>query len=392
MLWLNFIHLYQPANSSSERIKEATEKSYLRLIRLLEEHENLKFTANISGCLLQRWQDEAYSDLISRLKYLVNSGRLELVGSAAYHAFLPFLPEREVRYQIREQERITLEVLGVNLRGGGFFLPEMAYTPSLGSLVKDLGYSWLILDEASLPAELQDSPSLRYRDRETSLDILIRQRNLSNSYLPDTLKELSLSSNLPAVILTASDAELYGLRHEDPTAELEKMASWPELETETLSNFLKSEGEGTEVDLRTASWETDWQSDSKRPFSIWRNPKNKIQNRLWRLALIALDLGERFPQDENSYWYRWHLDRGLASCAFWWASDYDFSHNFGPRAWNPDEVEAGLNDLLHAIRSISNQASLKDKLEAERLAAKIKLLLWRKHWRQHWLKKSQGGQ
>ena len=47
MLWINFLHIYQPANSDAFVIREATEKSYLRLIRALEEHPNLHFTFKI---------------------------------------------------------------------------------------------------------------------------------------------------------------------------------------------------------------------------------------------------------------------------------------------------------------------------------------------------------
>ena len=140
MLWINFFHLYQPANSPIERIKEAVDKSYARLTRLMLEHPQLKFTANISGCLLERLQEAGYIEIINDWKALVKSGRLELVGSAAYHAFLPFVSEEEVRYQIKRQEELSLEVLGVDIKGGGFFFPEMAYTPALAKLVKSLGY------------------------------------------------------------------------------------------------------------------------------------------------------------------------------------------------------------------------------------------------------------
>jgi len=164
MLCVNFLHLYQPANSSSTRIKEAVDKSYYRLTRLLEEHSDLRCTVNISACLLERLKEEGYIELLDRWRRLVSSGRLELVGSAAYHAFLPFLPETEVRYQIRRQEEITAEILGVDLHGRGFFLPEMAYTPTLAKLIKAAGYRWLILDEASLPAGMIPSTGAAYQD------------------------------------------------------------------------------------------------------------------------------------------------------------------------------------------------------------------------------------
>ncbi len=384
MLWINFLHLYQPANGPLERIQEAVEKSYARLIRLMEEHPHLNFTANISGCLLERLRDEGYVDILNSLKALAKSGRLELVGSAAYHAFLPYLPEAEIIYQIKKQEEITLEILGIDIKAGGFFLPEMAYTSSLAKLVKKLGYKWLILDEASLSSTLTNQ-QIAYIDSNSGLSVLVRQREFSNAYAPDLINNLLLENKLPNIIITATDAELYGLRHEDPSAELEKMVKIKGLETTTITNYLDNNDKLSKLKFQMASWETNWQFDKGQPFAIWRERGNKTQLLLWDLAKLALKVEQKFKNDSNYTWCRWHLDRGLASCAFWWASGRNFSHNFGPVAWNPDEVEGGVNDLLRSIRSLENEKSLKYKIKAEKLANEIRKSLWSKHWSKHWL-------
>ncbi len=382
MLWLNFIHLYQPANSSSYRIKEAVLKSYLRLTDLLESNKDLKFTANISACLLERLQEDGYDDLLKSWRQLIKEGRLELVGSAAYHAFLPFMPEVEIIYQIKEQEKIVQKILGVNIQGGGFFLPEMAYTPKLARLVKDYGYRWLILDEAVLPNN--QLYELVFIDKNSNLWVVLRNRKFSNTYLPDVINRETNKNKLPELVITATDAELYGLRHEDPTKELEKMLQFSNLRTETISNFLSKQEIKQEITLRSASWETDREKEGKEVFKIWRDPRNRIQVDLWRLANLAIAVGQKFPEDSNYEWHRWHLDRGLASCMFWWASARDFFHNFGPVAWSPDEVEAGLNDLIKAVRSLNDPETKNYKLKTEKIANRIKKHLWQKHWRQHW--------
>jgi predicted glycosyl hydrolase (DUF1957 family) len=382
MLWLNFIHLYQPANSQSERIKEAVDKSYLRLTRLLEEHPALHFTANISGCLLERLRDDGFTDLLARWRVLVKSGRLELVGSAAYHGFLPFLPEEEILYQIKRQEEITADILGVDLRGGGFFLPEMAYTPVLAQLLKKSGYSWLILDEASLPDKAMPREQAAYLDINSDLRVLVRQRDYSNTYIPDLIKKLSDHNSQPSLLVTATDAELYGLRHEDPTAKLEKMVSLPDLQTATISDFL-STAKTEPLIFQSASWETDRSQDRSQVFAVWRNPHNRLQKDLWKLADIILAAGKKYNNDVNYAAYRWHLDRGLASCMFWWASGRDFFQNFGPKAWNPDEVENGLNDLIRAVRSLQDKRSSREKVVAEKLLSRIRFRLWRRHWQKY---------
>jgi len=382
MLWINFLHLYQPANSSAERIKEAADKSYYRLTRLLEEHPTLHFTFNISGCLLERLRDDGFNDLLERWRQLIGDGRLEITGSAAYHGFLPLLPVDEVEYQIRRQEEITKEILGVDLRGHGFFLPELAYTPALAKLIKGRGYEWLVLDEASLPADIQLAAG-GYIDTNSGLKVIVRRRDFSNAYIPELIQKLAVQPSVPAAIITATDAELYGLRHEDPTAEMEKMAALPELQTLTVSGYLQNQERLAEVAFRSASWETNWAEDGDQPFSIWQDRHNRLQTDLWCLVDLVFETGRRYQNDPNLAAYRWHLDRGLASCMFWWASGRDFSHNFGPVAWNPDEVENILNDLVRSVRSLQSPASRKEKLAVEKLAARIKRNLWRCHWKKH---------
>lgn len=384
MLWLNFIHLYQPANSPAERINEAVQKSYLRLTRLLEENPDLRFTANISACLLERLRDGGFDELLERWRRLISSGRLEVVGSAAYHAFLPLVPESEAIYQIKRQEELSQEILGADIRGGGFFLPEMAYTPALAGLVKAQGYRWIIIGEASLPDGLELNSKGAYLDANSGLQVIVRQRRFSNAYAPDIIGNLFKAEPAHELLITATDAELYGLRHEDPTAELEKMAALDDLQTQNISAFLDTQTSLAPVVFRAASWETDWGEDGNNPFFVWHDRNNKIQMLLWRLAKMAMALGDKYRDDSNYEWYRWHLSRGLASCSFWWASGRDFFHNFGPVAWNPDEVENGINDLLRAIRSLQDRRSLEEKIKAEKLAAAIRARLWQKHWRKFW--------
>lgn len=381
MLWLNFIHLYQPANSPSYRIKEAVEKSYLRLTSILEKDPNLKLTANISACLLERLKEEAYDSLLDRWQKLIKTGQLELVGSAAYHGFLPLLPESEVLYQIEKQEELVKEILNVDIKGGGFFLPEMAYSPKIANLIKSKNYSWLILDEAVLAGNLDYLPALI--DENSGLQVVIRNRKLSNSYLPDVVNNNTNNQDF-SLMITATDAELYGLRHEDPTRELEKMLKVKNLKSQNISEFLKQQKNLKTHKLRAATWETDWSKDEGNPFRIWSDKKNKLQTDLWRLANLAIKSGDVFRDDKNYSWYRWHLNRGLASCMFWWASARDFSHNFGPIAWSPDEIEAGLNDLIKSIRSLRSPNSKSYKLKAEKITNRIQKRLWKDHWRKHW--------
>jgi hypothetical protein len=102
------------------------------------------------------------------------------------------------------------------------------------------------------------------------------------------------------------------------------------------------------------------------------------------LANLAYQSTEKYSKDEKYYWAHWHLVRGFASCTFWWASGKDFSHIFGPHAWNPDEIERGINEFVRSIRAIEDVTSRKTKMEAESLFIELKQMIWEKHWTSHW--------
>jgi len=397
MLWLNFLHLYQPANAEFYNIRKALDKSYWRLLRLLEEHPALRFTLNVSGCLLERLADEKETAWLNRLKFLVKKGRVELTGSAAYHGFLPLLPEDEVLRQIRSNAKILKKYFGKNFQPAGFFLPEMAYSPQVAKLVRRLGYRWIILDEVSAVGAQKPEPGQSYIDAASGLQVIFRSRELSNAYPPDKLLPLfkkiisdrKEGKRKSEVLVTATDAELYGLRHEDPTGELEKLVKIKGLRTSTISDWLATAGKKSlpAITLAPSSWESS-PAEVRRglAYPLWRGKGNKIQADLWRLAELALSLGDKFKGDKNFSWYRWHLVRGLASCTFWWASARDFSRLYGPYAWSPDEIERGLEDLVRAVRSLANPRSKKYKLNAEKYYLRIKKMVWQEHWRKHWQK------
>jgi len=193
MVWINFLHLYQPANTDWNNIREALDKSYWRLIRLLDEHPDRKFTFNISGCLLERMKEEGETEFTRRIKVLLDKGQIELTGSAAYHAFLPLLPKEEVISQIKENEEILKEHFGKNFKAKGFFFPEMAYSSEVAKVVKDLGYEWIILDEIAYSGKGYKKPKFDryYIDKASDLKVVFRDRKLSSAYAPDKLGPIS---------------------------------------------------------------------------------------------------------------------------------------------------------------------------------------------------------
>jgi hypothetical protein len=394
VLWINFLHLYQPANADGHVIKEATEKSYLRLIRGLEEHTQIKFTMNINGCLLMRWEEMNYFDLFKRLGALIKRGQLEITGNAAYHPLLPLIKPEEIANQVKETEFLLAkylgEMIGKDFKPKGFFASEMAYSPEAAVMIKRLGYEWLILDEISYVGKLKDADKNRiFNDKASGLKIILRDRKLSASYVPDTLRVI-IDSEQPGsdkTFITATDGELYGLRHEDPTAEFEKILNRPEINTALISEYI-AEKEAVPADFRSSNWEASEKDlAARRPYNLWQDERNVIQRKLWELANLAYVTVENYRLDANYSWARWHLVRGLASCTFWWASGRHFKL-FAPIQWSPDDIERGINELIRSIRALDDVSTREIKIKAEKLHIKIKQMIWEQHWAYYWKRKS----
>ncbi|MFC1678262.1 polysaccharide deacetylase family protein [Patescibacteria group bacterium] len=390
MKWINLLHLYQPAHTDAHIIVEATEKSYKRLVRALQENPKIKFTFNITGCLFKRWEILGYHQLIQDVDSLIKKGQLELTGSAAYHPILPLVPKEEVKTQILENEDILKSHFGDNFKPKGFFLPELAYSTEVGKIISSLGYTWIVLDEIAYCGKLnQVNYKKLYQDKVSGLKIIFRNRKHSKSYVPDTMHKIinsSKNSSNGIVIVTATDAELYGLRHEDFSGEFEKLLQVNNFSSQTISEYISGFEETEKIRPISSNWEsTEKDLVEKKPFALWFEKENPIQQKLWELAKLAINTIENSKKDDSYYWARWHLVRGLSSCSFWWASAKDF-RLFGPISWNPDEIERGVNELIRSIRALDDITTRQTKMKAEKLYIKIKQMVWEKHWTYYWKK------
>lgn len=385
MLWINFLHLYQPANSDSYRIKEAVDLSYQRIVSALENNPNRKFTLNISGALVLRLSELKYFDLINRINKLIEKKQIELTGSAAYHPLLPLIKKNEAILQIKENEKIMKEYFPKAVLRG-FFLPEMAYSQKVAKIIKNMGYEWLILDEISLDPKSVLSFGDIYIDKNSDLKVIFRSREFSNCYVPDKISQFikeDKGNQSDKIVVSATDGELYGLRHNDPSKRFENILTNKTIETKLISDYIKRK-KTIKVKIRNSSWEsTEKHLRNSKPYHLWCDKSNKLHLKLWEFASLADELVLKYRKDDNYKWARWHFVRGLASCTFWWASGGDLTHNFGPMAWNPDEIERGANEFIRTIRSLERSSRKSEKIKAELLFINIKKIIWTKHWSYH---------
>lgn len=379
-VWINILHLYQPPTIEKETLKVVVAESYQPLVKLLKNNPGFKISLNINSCLSYLLYEFGYQKLLEDLSYLINKGQVELLDTAAYHPILPLLTDKEINKQIKINWEMNQGLLKIKKKPQGFWLPECAYSRRTAEIIKNNGYKWIVLDEISYQGGFNKvNYNKKYKIKDLDLTVIFRNRQLSRSYVPDTLIDLINKNALPDIIITATDGEIYGHRHIDFKHNLEKIIKHPKITTKTVSEFLKDLKEEEFCEPIASNWDSEIAELKKnKPYFIWYNKKNKIHMRLWKLARLAYELVEKHEGKEDYWWARLHLEKGMSSCTFWWASDKDF-RLFGSPAWKPDEVEKGANELIRAIRSLNIDKKI--KIKAEKLYFKLKRQLWLKHWK-----------
>ena len=378
IIWVNFLHIYQPPWQEEGIVHQTAHESYDYLFTLLAKYPNFTFTLNISGSLLEQLH-ALEPAILAKLQKAVDNKRLELTASAFYHPILPLLPEPEVIRQIKLNQEILFKYF--KIKPAGFYLPEMACSLKTAKIIKKLGYTWIILDPISATKKTENN--ILYQIKNLDLKVVFRNRDYSQNYPAEIIyQKLKHKTVSDETIISATDGEMYGHKHEDWQGHLEKILANQNLQIFTVSQYIKTLKQAETISLRDSSWETSTQELKKDiPFALWQDPKNAIHQALWQLTNFSIALVKKYPKDKNFTWARHHLDRGLSSCTFWWASARK-TGVFSQLAWHPDMVDNGAEELVRAIRSL-NRATTAEKIQAERYYAKTKKLIWETHWRKY---------
>jgi hypothetical protein len=374
--WVNFLHLYQPPTQDLGVVRRIVDESYTLIASLLERHPRAVFTMNVSGSLLEHFHKHGHDDLIERYRRLAEQGRIELVGSAMYHPILPLLSATEVRRQIELNERALERAFGDAYKRRGFFMPEMAYSDEAAAVVKDMGFAWVILDQAHYDGAID--PSVRYVIEGNGLQVMFRDRGVSKSFVPQTMCA-KLDALAADYVVSAHDGEMYGHWHRDDNGFYAKAFEHPAIEMVSGSDYLAALSREEAVSLRPANWEaSEREIAAGVPYHLWDDPRNEIHAGFWALLRYAIDVVGRHQDDPNFAYARDHLDRALASCSLWWASNAK-PDVLSPITWNPSEIEKGLLEAIKSVRSLHG-ASAAEKVEAERQYARLLAMIWQRHW------------
>ena len=172
---------YNSKQNNQRIFEKVAEKSYRPTFALLEKnlktHPNFKFSLSITGT----WLDQAVlwaPDLVSRLKEMVKTGRVEIVGETYYPSMAFFYDKDEFKAQGALHREKIQELFGVSPTV--FRNTELAYNDTLGKTVESLGFSTCLAEGWDKILEWR-SPNYVYHAAGTKkLKLLLKNYRLSD--------------------------------------------------------------------------------------------------------------------------------------------------------------------------------------------------------------------
>jgi hypothetical protein len=374
MIWLNFLHFYQPSSQQEDILEAVVSQCYRPIFDEINALEKVGLTINITGSLLELFDKYGHKKLIEDIRQAVESGKIEITGSCKYHALLPLISETEAIRQITQNEETLRKYLGRDLKIRGFFPPEMAYHQKLSRLLEKLGYEWVIIDEISRPEGFIDGVSNKiFKCKDSALKVFFRIRRVSNlvmsavTWSKESFKE-SIKTDLShdGYLVTGMDGETFGHHRVGFENFLFEVLQDGQIEKSTISDYLDSFSvscEEEEVLPLSSTWASSPQDIAENiQFMSWKDADNEVHKYQWELLDLALDLVNQIPQDnpENKI-ARKNMDGALASDHFFWAS--------GKPWWSLEMIEDGAFRLLNVVRSVPH--TLEEEKKAASLYEKI---------------------
>ena len=138
------IHSHQPCGNFCDVVEMAYQRAYLPFVELLERHPSIHVGLHYSGALLE-WIEEHHPEFFERLRALVTSGQVEIVGGGFYEPILVSIPPVDQREQITRLADYLERHFG--RRPAGAWLAERVWEPQLPSALARAGVGYTLVDD-----------------------------------------------------------------------------------------------------------------------------------------------------------------------------------------------------------------------------------------------------
>ncbi|HUW91044.1 MAG TPA: hypothetical protein VMV43_11085 [Candidatus Nanopelagicaceae bacterium] len=364
--WAPLLHMYQPTFQDSRVLRQIDKECYKPLLRMLDEHDNVKISFNINAVLIEMLNEFDLCDTIEILQNLESSNKIEITGTAKFHPILPLIPQKESEHQIKINE----EIIKNNFKHwerGGFFPPEMSISSQVAKYIRELGYKWVIMSGIACPV---DWPTDQIYTSPNGLMLFFRDDILSNKIafnnitakefveeIKGKVKQNKEQKQKDKFIITAMDSETFG--HHIKKFEriflskaLELINDQKEIKMEFISDLSKFFPINKEKIIpKDSSWSTTYDDiKANIPYPLWDHPDNRVHTLYWKIVrslnnlmnlINNLDLNQNWDAERHYNTSRWFYDRGICSDTTWWGNP-----NRG--TWSPNLIYKGIELLMRS--------------------------------------------
>ena len=152
------LHNHQPVGNFDGIFASAYRDSYLPFLEVMESYPTIPFALHTSGPLLE-WLVEHQPGYVARVRTLVESGRVEILGGGYFEPILTMIPHRDRVGQITEYTRFLGETFGTEIRG--VWLAERVWEQQLVAALVDAGIEYTVLDDFHFQRAGVDERDLR---------------------------------------------------------------------------------------------------------------------------------------------------------------------------------------------------------------------------------------
>jgi alpha-amylase len=138
------IHAHQPCGNFEHVLEKSYDNSYLPFLQHLEEHPRVHLGLHYSGPLLT-WIEQHRPEYFARLKKLVQSGQVELIGGGFYEPILVSIPPEDQFEQITRLACYLETHFGA--RPSGAWLAERVWEPQLPTALAAANIAYTLVDD-----------------------------------------------------------------------------------------------------------------------------------------------------------------------------------------------------------------------------------------------------
>lgn len=138
------LHNHQPVGNFDGVFEQAYRDAYLPFVDLLGHYPEIPVALHTSGPLME-WLAERKPEYVDRLRRLVESGQVEILGGPFYEPILPMIPPRDRVGQIRAYRAYLEKLFPTRVRG--MWVPERVWEQNLVSDIAGAGIEYTVLDD-----------------------------------------------------------------------------------------------------------------------------------------------------------------------------------------------------------------------------------------------------